>query len=165
MDFSDTHSTQRTCLNGHVVDNEADAWGTELNAQPYCQSCGAATINECPACHGSLRGHHKYRPLEPDPKPDSYCVHCGKALPWTETRIEAVKEIAKHIDALTDEDRTTLSEILPDLVCSANTPRTEIGIVKMKKLLKKGGETFAEGTKRVLIDVVSETIKKVLFMF
>lgn len=161
MDFSHTHSTQRTCLKGHVIDNEAGELGGD--PQLWCHICGAETIDKCPSCDGPLRGHKKYTPLRPDPKPDDYCVHCGRALPWTASRQEALREIAKHIDKLTEDDRRALAELLPDLVCSTTTPSTEVAVVKMKSLLKKGGAVFTDAARNVLADVISETARKALF--
>jgi hypothetical protein len=159
MDFSSSHSRQRTCLNGHVVSNEAD----DEEAQLWCHLCGRATIDQCPACKGPLRGRAIHGAYVAKPKPDSYCLHCGKALPWTETHIIAVREIARFIDTFSEEDRSMLEQILPDLVSSESTPRTQVGIVKMKMLLKKGGADFWEGTRKILVDVVSETVQKALF--
>jgi hypothetical protein len=98
-----------------------------------------------------------------NPKPDPYCVHCGKAFPWTETHLAAVREIADYIDTFNEKDRETLEQILPDLVARESTPKTQLGIVKMKALLKKGGAGFLEATQKVLVDVVSEVVKKSLF--
>jgi hypothetical protein len=160
MDFSNTNTIQRTCLNGHVISNQAEF---EPAAQPWCHLCGAATIDHCPACAGPLRGAYKYGLLPPDPKPDHYCLHCGKPLPWTEIHLAAVREIAEHIETFNELDRETLNQILPDLVAGESTPKTQIGVIKMKALLKKGGADFMEAANKVLVDVVSEVVKKALF--
>ncbi|MGB7190717.1 MAG: DUF2321 domain-containing protein [Acidobacteriaceae bacterium] len=163
-DFSFTHSTQRTCLNGHVISNEADAEeGMTGQVQVWCHSCGSATIDRCPSCKGPLRGDRKAVFLTPSPKPDAYCVHCGKALPWTESHLEAVREVAQYVEAFDEEDRKMLVEILPDLASQESTPRTQIGIVKMKLLFKKGGSIFFDAANKILVDVVSETVRKSLF--
>jgi hypothetical protein len=159
MQFQEQYCEQRTCLNGHVVSNEAEY----EPVQEYCHKCGAKVIANCPKCDGLLRGQHKYRSVKPDPKPDAYCVHCGAPLPWTESHVAAVRDIASEIDSLNDTDRKTLGEILPDLVARETTPRTELGIVKMKTLLKKGGATFYEASNKLLVDVLSEAVKKSLF--
>lgn len=164
MDFSSTHSVQRTCLNGHVIDNEV-LRGDEDNPQLWCHRCGAATIAACPICKGPLRGQHAFRQLEASPKPDAYCLHCGKALPWTEMHLAAMREVAEYVDSFTPEDKQMLRDILPDLAAKESTPKTQLAIVKMKRLLTKGGSMFLESAQKILVDVVSETAKKTLFPF
>lgn len=130
----------------------------------WCDICGAKTIDACPSCSGPLKGAAKFAITTSQPTtPHAYCIHCGKALPWTEAHLDALRETAKYIDGLNDEDRKMLSEILPDIASKAQTPRTELAIVKMKSLFKKGGETFVEASRKILIDVMSEAVKKSLF--
>ncbi|HSY34440.1 MAG TPA: DUF2321 domain-containing protein [Acidobacteriaceae bacterium] len=158
-DFSDTHSTQRACLNGHIISNRANDGQPQ---QMWCSKCGQATIDRCPACEGELQGAPHYSSIVPK-KPADYCIHCGKALPWTERHLEALREVASLMDELDESDRQSLDDLLPDLVSKDGTPRTEVGIVKMKKLLKKGGSVFAESARKLLVDVISETARKALF--
>lgn len=159
FDFSHSHSTQRACLNGHIVSNWAN---NEPSQQKWCSQCGKPTIVCCPACEGPLRGGSNYGPQQPT-KPDDYCIHCGKALPWTERHLEAMREVAQLTDSLDDADRATLTDILPDLASKTATPQTQVGIVKMKKLFAKGGVAFVDVAKTILVDVVSETVKKALW--
>lgn len=159
VDFSATHSKQRTCLSGHIITNDAS---DDETPQMWCHICGKPTINACPACQGPLRGGEIYSPRQPS-KTDSYCMHCGKPLPWTQTRMHAVSQLAEDIELLDNSDRKTLQEILPDIVSRSSTPTTQVSIVKMKSLLKKGGTVFMEVTQKILVDVVSETVKKALF--
>jgi hypothetical protein len=118
---------------------------------------------QMPACDGPLRGEGVYGPVSAFPIPDAYCLHCGKALPWTEARFSAIREIADYVDTLNEKDRQTLTDLLPDLIAPEGTPKTELAIVKMKSLLKKGGADFLEATRKVLVDVVSEVVNKALF--
>lgn len=158
MDFESHYWNQRTCLNGHVITNFAENEPQQL----FCESCGKSTITSCPACNGPLRGANADRTGFAR-EADAYCLHCGTALPWTQAHLDAVNEIAHFIDTFDDNDRTTLKEILPDLVASAGTPRTQIGIVKMKDLLAKGTSVFAESARKILVDVMSEAARKALF--
>ena len=97
------------------------------------------------------------------PTPDAYCLHCGKPFPWTQSKLAAVRAIAEESEALDTQDREQLDAILPDLIAKTETPRTQLAIVKLKKLIKKGGSAFAEALRKTLIDVVSESVKRVLF--
>jgi hypothetical protein len=74
-----------------------------------------------------------------------------------------MREIAECIPTLTSDDRQTLASILPDLLAKEPTPKTQVGIVKMKLLLKKGGGMFAESAKNILLDVISAAVSKSLF--
>ena len=71
--------------------------------------------------------------------------------------------MAEETEDLDAEDREQLDAILPDLIVKTETPRTQLAIVKLKKLIKKGGSAFAEALRKTLVDVLSESVKKVLF--
>ncbi|QHS51725.1 DUF2321 domain-containing protein [Edaphobacter sp. 12200R-103] len=157
MNFSSEYYGQVTCINGHVATNFYEGG----DYQRWCGSCGKQTIAACPSCHWPLRG--SYRDLIHSREPDAYCLHCGKALPWTESKLDAVREVAKLVDGLTDNDRKTLNEILPDLISTEATPSTQVAALKMKSLVKKGGKVFAESVQKIIVDVISETAKKTLF--
>jgi hypothetical protein len=92
----------------------------------------------------------------------AYCLHCGRPFPWTESKLVAARAIAEESDDLDAEDREQLDAILPDLIAKTETPRTQLAIVRLKKLTKKGGSAFAEALRKTLIDVVSESVRNVL---
>jgi hypothetical protein len=160
VDFSNEYFTQQTCLNGHVTNNYEGAYG--YPSAPFCDRCGAETISACPECDGPIKGGSKLGSGPPRPAPAAYCLHCGKPYPWTAARSAAMQELAAEESNLSLEDRATLRDILPDLTAQAATPRTELAIFKMKKLLQKGGPMFAASIRRLFVDVVSETVKKAL---
>jgi len=143
-----------------VISNQASQ---EQHTQLFCSKCGAATIDKCPHCEHFLVGQSEYLAYDPFPTPDPYCMFCGKAYPWTDAKFEAMREIADYIPELTSDDRQTLVSILPDLLAKESTPRTEVGIVRMKVLLKKGGVVFATSAASVLKDVISTAVSKALF--
>ena len=159
VDFSNSYDVQQTCLNGHVITNYAS---DEARTQFACDICGAKTITVCPDCKGPIRGGHKYSPVQPV-GPDAYCLHCGKPFPWTRSRFDALREIAAECDELSVRDREQLSELLPDLIAKTETPRTQLAIVQIKKLVTKGGKVFAAAVRKVVVDVGSESVKKILF--
>jgi hypothetical protein len=91
----------------------------------------------------------------------SYCYNCGKAYPWTERSLEAAAELADEIDGLTDEEIQKLKSSLPDLV--KDGPKTTVAETRFKKIIKKAGTEAYGGMKSILVDVVSEAVKKSLF--
>jgi hypothetical protein len=159
-DFSPSYDVQQVCLNGHVTNNYASDASKNQN---FCEICEAKTVTTCQRCKGPIRGGHKYSPGPMHPGPDAYCLHCGKPFPWTESKLAAVRAIAEESEDLDAKDRQQLDAILPDLIAKTEIPRTQLAIVKLKKLIKKGGSAFAEALRKTLIDVVSESVKKVLF--
>lgn len=160
VDFSPTHDVQQVCLNGHVTNNcSSDA----SRNQNFCEICGAKTITKCQHCKGPIRGGHKYSPGPTHPRRDAYCLHCGRRFPWTESQLAAVRAIAEESEDLDAEDTERLDAILPDLIAKTETPQTQLAIVKFKKLVKKGGSAFAEALRKTLVDVFSESVKKILF--
>lgn len=159
-DFSQSYEVQQVCLIGHVTNNCASDASKNQN---FCEICGAKTIASCQYCKGPIRGGHKFNPGPAHPRPDAYCLHCGKPFPWTESKLSAVRAIAEESENLDAQDREQLDTLLPDLIAKTETPRTQLAILKMKKLIKKGGSVFAEVLRKTLVDVVSESAKKVLF--
>ena len=100
-------------------------------------------------------------PAPSHPPPEAYCLHCGRPYPWTLAKFEALRAIAAAAEGLSEEDRTQLEEIIPDLISKVETPRSQVVIIRMKKLLKKGGGVFYDAIRETIVDVTSETIKKI----
>ncbi len=94
-------------------------------------------------------------------KPPSYCHDCGTAYPWTESMLEAAKELADELDGISAEEKEKLKESLNDLVREG--PRTKLAETRFKKIMMKAGKEGLDAMKSILIDIVSETIKKSLF--
>jgi len=155
----DVYQIQRTCLNGHVVTNN----DINFPETPYCSKCGAETIAQCPKCNGPLRGGLPGVLTAKAPSPKSYCPHCGSPYPWTSERMKALEELAQITDTLDDNDRSTITTLLPDLLVDAETPRTPVAAAKFKKVLKKGGAAFTASARELFVDVSATVIKKVLF--
>jgi hypothetical protein len=69
--------------------------------------------------------------------------------------------LADELDDLTAEEREILKGSLDDLV--ADTPRTALAATRFKKLVARVGPVVADGFKQILIDVVSESAKKMMW--
>ena len=91
----------------------------------------------------------------------NYCLKCGKPYPWTEKRLRAAKELADEFEELDQADRDKLKESLDDLV--KDSPATEVAGKRVKKIVAKLGKESADAIKSIIIDIVSETAKKILF--
>ena len=75
--------------------------------------------------------------------------------------MEAAAELADELDGLSAEEKKQLKESFPDLV--KNTPKTVVAETRFKKLMKKAGSEAYDGMKSILVDVVSEAVKKSIF--
>jgi len=155
------YDTAQICMNGHVINKMASS--SPQSNQKYCAECGVQTITACTDCNSPIRGDY-YVPgvfCFSDYHKPSYCYNCGKSYPWTVASLEAARELADELKKLTIEERQQLKESFPDLVIS--TPKTVVAETRFKKLMKKAGSEAYDGMKSILIEVVSEAVKKSLF--
>jgi hypothetical protein len=157
--YGPAYDVAQICLNGHVI-NDCSRTSSVLN-QEHCEKCGEPTRTNCQSCGSDIRGrllgpgviHGQF--LAP-----RYCWKCGHSYPWTERRLQAAKDLADEFDELDEADRTKLKASLDDLV--KDSPATEVAGRRFKKIVAKLGKESAGAIKSVIIDVLSETAKKVL---
>jgi hypothetical protein len=153
------YDAAQVCLNGHLVTSF-------FHTQPehnkkFCAACGAGTISACTKCDTEIRGHY-YQPgvidfTAPAPPP-SFCHECGKAHPWTEQRLKAAREVAEGADQLDEKEKQVLTDSVEDIIY--NKPGTPGAIIKFKSLAGKAGKQVADALKSILVDVLSEVVKK-----
>lgn len=148
----------QVCENGHVINDHHKM--RPQKSLKFCQHCGVATITGCPSCNQGIRGGAVYDEynLGTLRVPPAFCHNCGEPYPWTAKRLNAARELTAEIEELSEEERGLLTMSLDDLV--RETPRTSLAVVRFKKLAAKAGKTAAEGLKSILVDVLSETVKK-----
>lgn len=155
------YDVAQICLNGHLINDSAH--GSPSHNRKFCKQCGAATTTECPACNAAISGDYygdaiviggRYRV-------PAYCENCGRPFPWTASRVAAAKELAEELPGLTDEQKKSLATTVDDLL--SDTARTPLAESRFRKLMVNAGKDAAEAMRKLLIDVVSETVKKTLF--
>ena len=95
------------------------------------------------------------------PPAPSFCSGCGKPLPWTEQALAAATELAELQGYLSTADRETLKKSLDDLI--RDTPQTTVATQRVKILLAKATKPTLEAFRSILINIVTETVKKHLF--
>ena len=167
------------CTNGHIV-NLMLVSRPEHNSK-FCGRCGAPTITNCQNCNAPINGfYHEGSADEFDidgmieeivnpPSnitPDyttvrSFCPNCGKSYPWTEAKLKAAQELSDEVDNLSPEERDLLKKSIDDIV--RETPQTPVAVNRFKKLIAKAGPVAAEGFKKILLDLISETAKKAIW--
>lgn len=148
------------CINGHVINSMAKEH-PERNSK-YCSKCGHPTISTCPNCNQAIQGYyhiphvagHGYtRP--------AFCINCGTEFPWTDTALKAAKELSDELSELSPDELKKLKESFEDLV--KDSPKTAVAATRFKSIISKVGKSTAEGFRTILIDVLSETAKKMIW--
>ncbi len=150
--------TAQICLNGHVI-NTSFHESPEFNKK-FCSECGLATITACPDCEFRIAGYLNmpgHVSLLAYRRP-AYCENCGKPYPWTDAHLRAARQLAYESTELGTDDKDLLADSLDDLV--RDTPRTPVAIQRVKRVLGKVAPGVAEGFRSILVDVVSEAVRK-----
>jgi hypothetical protein len=156
-----SYDTAQICSNGHVVNSSAK--GFPQHNKRHCGMCGAVTTTECAHCKSEILGRY-YSPNViggAHYQAPAFCHNCGKPYPWTEKRLGAARALAAEIEGLDEADRAILTMSLDDLV--RDTPDATVAAVRFKKIVSKAAPSIAQGFKDILIDVVSGTVKKLIW--
>ncbi|TAM81488.1 MAG: DUF2321 domain-containing protein [Acidobacteria bacterium] len=155
------YDTAQICLNGHIANAR---WVSRpQHNQDFCTKCGAKTIINCVACESPIRGYYHIPGVAaPNPRAvPAYCYNCGKAYPWTEAALKAARDLSDDLDGLSKEEKDKLKGTLDDLV--KDSPQTAVAAGRFERLLSKAGKSASESFRQILVDVVSETAKKIIF--
>jgi len=154
--------TAQVCLNGHTITNSLER--SPNKAEAYCSICSERTITKCPDCNTQIRGYY-YVPGVLDfaqcYSPPSFCHNCGKPFPWTISRLEAAIELADLQEKLNQQEIESLKQDVQDII--KDTPKATIAATRFKKIMLKIGETAAQGFHDILVDIASETAKKIIW--
>lgn len=155
------HDVAQICLNGHVI-NASTINFPEFNKK-YCDKCGAQTITTCQHCNAQIRGDYHIEGVigGSEYQAPAFCHNCGKAYPWTEARIKAAQDMAKELENISDEEKKILSQSIDEIV--KDTPGTTLAATRFKKIVSRAGKAVADGFRDILVDIVSETAKKLIW--
>ena len=156
------YDTAQICLNGHVIVEGVKT--SPALKRAFCHECGAATITECPKCGANIRGYYHVPgviSLGRHYRVPKFCSDCGFPYPWTESSLKAAHELANEITGISEGDRNILMQSLDELV--RDTPQAEVAALRFKKIAPKLGKEVADVFRRILIDIASETAKKLIW--
>ena len=159
---SSYYETAQICMNGHVVTSRLNSY--PVHSQKFCDKCGAVTIQTCQNCNSAIRGDYVvpgYIGIGDSYIVPSFCHNCGKPYPWIATRLKAARELSDELDGLNPSEREQLKKSLDDIV--TDTPQTAVAALKFKRLVAKAGIAAAGVLKDILVDIVSETAKKLIW--
>lgn len=146
------------CLNGHVLSKY------DSNTQNFCERCGKETISTCPSCHASIRGLVELSIAFIGNRPynaPAFCYSCSSPFPWTKQLIDNAVELIALDSNLDVSTKEIIKNSLPDIV--VETPTTPVAIAKYKTYMKSASLFVRDGMYNLLVDVVSDTVKKSLF--
>lgn len=145
------------CRNGHVVNSSAQHYSQHNEA--YCSKCGAETMQNCPSCQKPIRGAYHGGWINVNYKRPAHCSNCGHSYPWTEAAINAAREFASI--ELSQAEQNELADIIENLV--RDTPATTVAASRMKTLLARVVPVVGEGFRKILVDVMAESAKKMIW--
>ena len=165
--MNDDYDIAKICINGHVIKDSL-----QMNPQidqKFCDKCGDVLITKCPNCNANIRGKKHIRDVTsitngrvfPLTKPDQFCYNCGKPYPWLESKIKAAQELAHEIENLSEEDINILTDSINDIV--VDTPKTQVSASRFIKILSKTRKGVINAFRDLLIDVASETARKIIW--
>lgn len=143
------------CVNGHMIFSR-----THIQEPEFCEICGSKMIDKCPYCQSVIMEWNYGKMIvvgDPEYTRASYCKHCGKPYPWTQSAVESAKELIEEEDELDEIQRNKLLSSLPDIV--SETPKTQVAVVRFKKALLTVGKFTAEGLRKFIIDFGCELAK------
>jgi hypothetical protein len=145
--------TAQYCTNGHS--NGFANPAPPAVREKFCKVCAAESLAGCPHCQTKFPAYMMISPAPP------FCSGCGKPLPWTVQAQEAAVELAELQDNLSTADRELLKKSLDDLI--RDTPQTTVATQRVKMLLAKAGKPALESFRSILVNIVTEAVKKQLF--
>lgn len=153
------HEVALACLNGHllnVLTNPALAPGVR-----FCKICGAELITQCQECGTPIT---EFRAPAPDVSVPfrrllpAFCHSCGQPYPWTKLKLTAAQDLIEELTTLKPHEREALKNSLDDLV--RETPQMPVAKIRCRRLVRKLGVTAAETLKNLLIDILSEAVRR-----
>lgn len=153
---------QNICLNGHQLKVDSSS---STDPDEFCPKCGAKVIASCQECHAPIHGWYEtdgvlFIGARKANKP-SYCKKCAAPFPWTTMVLESATELVALDDSLSEEDRSLIKTALPDLL--VETPKTKLAEAKFKKGYGKASKFIKDSLYNLLVDVLSESVKKTIF--
>lgn len=149
------------CLNGHVI-NASSRRYPQYNKK-FCDKCGETTITNCQNCDADIKGRYHRRGFFNGTRFPAllYCDNCGEPYPWTKVKIQAAHDLAQELENISNNEKIIMSQSIDKMV--KDTPETTLAATRFQKILSKASEPIASAFRDILVDIVSETAKKILW--
>lgn len=155
------HDIAQVCPNGHVTNDSTQRY--PQHNKDYCDRCGEKTITACAKCNSPIQGDYHVDGalvMGDDYRPPSFCHKCGQAFPWTERSQQAALELfleENHSEEDQEEFRKSVQQITQD------TAQAQVASKRIGRLLGTIGKHTASAIRDILVNVASESAKKMLF--
>jgi hypothetical protein len=146
------------CTRGHAIHSQLNR-GIEVQDK-FCGQCGAPVIYSCPNCETPIRGEL----MQTDAvilfwAPDSYCTSCGAAMPWLESKLDALREIAMEDAGASSDEADGLVEAAIVLAQSSVSAETEVAVSRLRRFAQRAGGKSEDALWAVITSVASEAAK------
>jgi hypothetical protein len=90
----------------------------------------------------------------------AFCEACGYPYPWTESRLEAAKDLAGQLD-LDIPERTLLDKTIEEIV--RDTPRAPAEAMRFKTIVEQAKPWALDAFREILFHVASEPVKRLIW--
>ncbi|EGP5212326.1 MULTISPECIES: DUF2321 domain-containing protein [Enterococcus] len=153
---------QKVCLNGHQLSVTSIS---PSDPDEFCSKCGLQVISTCQNCHAPIPGWYENEEImyigKRTASLPSYCSKCGKPHPWIQTILDNAAELIALDTELSEPEKIAIKASIPDLL--VETPKTPIAEAKFKIYFAKMGQVVKTGMYNLIVDVISESVKKSIF--
>jgi hypothetical protein len=156
------YDVAQICRDGHVLNDKSKAL-PEHN-QRRCDKCGSEVIDACPQCNTAIRGQFhnpNSRFVMPPIAAPAFCHECGKPYPWTESKLDAARELVGQLEILDIPEKTLLNASIEELV--RDTPKAPAAAIRFRSLVSNVEPLALEGLKQILFNVLSDPVRKMVF--
>lgn len=153
--------TQLVCMNGHQI---TDRLETFTGMKNFCSDCGSQTISCCQQCNSPISGDYEVSGIVSigfQTATPSYCSNCGNSFPWTKKLLDSAFELLALDTNLDVTTKELIKNALPDLI--VDTPATNLAVARYQIYIGRTSRVVKDAMHNLLVDVVSETVKKSLF--
>jgi hypothetical protein len=123
--------------------------------------CGAVTVTKCQNCSSSIRGYFMAFRGDHPYKTPSFCHTCGEPYPWTISRMKAAADLINEMESINDQEKKALIESVQEM--TKDTPQSQVASVRYRKIIVKVGKETGDAMRDIIINIVSETIRRSLF--
>jgi len=148
------HCSAQICRNGHVQHCD----GMPFDSKTHCIKCGTPCIHECPSCAAPIRGALVFGDIKNYSIPQ-FCHGCGLPYPWMADRLDTARDLLRHDDQLSLEDRENLWN---DLKYVMSDPKADLVPAKRKLIeikLAKAGEIVRASVIELMAKTMAEVLK------
>ena len=148
------------CLNGHIRNSGIRCHPEK--SEEYCSECGAETITRCPSCESDIKGGSISEMWTGEAvsqglfSPPNHCIHCGKAYPWTESKIATAIQILMEFGNLGDEEKATIEKDINNI--AKDIPEAELSARRLRRIW----ENCKNAGYEVIMEFASRTAAKIL---